>query len=185
MGNSSNDENVKKAKNLRHMSLRNALYHLARRRWLETWGKLFNFSIVIAGTSAAADVFGYIPDSRIWLPFGIAAIGALQLVYDFSGRARTHEILQRRYFSLMAEIEECVEPDQLQCAKWSAEISRIAGDEPPTLRALDAIADNQATNAMYGGGNRLKVNMWQSLTRQTLAHNGASFPIKEDWKPLG
>jgi hypothetical protein len=170
------------ASQLRHVSMRNALYHLARRRWLETWGKLFNFFIVVAGSSAAADIFGYFPESRIWLPLGIAAIGALQLVYDFSGQARTHEILQRRYYSLLAEIDECVAPTKIQCAKWLAEISRMAGDEPPTLRALDAIADNQATSTIYGGGSRLRVTWWQSLTRQILAHNGATFQAHEDWK---
>jgi|HubBroStandDraft_6_1064221.scaffolds.fasta_scaffold470535_2 predicted 2-oxoglutarate/Fe(II)-dependent dioxygenase YbiX len=29
-----------------------------------------------------------------------AIIGALQLVFDFGGRARIHEVLQRRYFEL-------------------------------------------------------------------------------------
>lgn len=75
---------------------------------------------------------------------------------------------------------ECVfAPTSDHCAKWYSEISRAAADEPPTMRALDAIAYNQATFALIEGETPIiKVSLWQSLTRHIFAHNGGSFPLE-------
>ena len=161
----------------KHGALRNALYHTARRRWLEGWSRFLNLLIIIAGTSAASDMFGYLPNITKPTAFAVAVIGALQLVYDFSGRARTHEILQKRYFDLIADIEECITFNEKLCKKWDAEMMRIAGDEPPIMRALDVIADNQATQAMSGEANRIEISLWQSATRHLIAHNAGKFPL--------
>lgn len=167
----------------RHIALRNALYHTARRRWLDGWGRFLNLLIIVAGTSAATDMLGYIPGSTPFMALFVAFVGAAQLVYDFSGRGRTHELLQRRYYLIYAEISECTSPTMEDCAKWEAEFARAAADEPPTMRALDAIADNQATNTLLGGEKRLDVTGWQSITRQILAHNSADFTERKEWKP--
>lgn len=167
----------------KHTALRNALYHTARRKWLDTWGRMLNFMVIVAGTSAATDMLGLVQGSAKLAAFTVAVIGALQLVYDFSGRARTHELLQRRYYTIYADISECTAPDDKKCAEWEAEFARAAGDEPPTMRALDAIADNQATNALLGGKRRLTVNWWQSATRHLFTHNSADFPPRSDWRP--
>lgn len=164
------------------MALRNAQYHAARRRFLDAVSKLFNFVIILAGTGTAAQLSEGRPDVSIFLGGAIAGLGAAQLVFDFTGRARAHEILQRRYFSLLADIEETLDPDEQQCARWKSEFSRAAADEPPVLRALDAISDNQATAALLGASKpRLKVTFWQSITRQIFAHNAGTFPVSESW----
>lgn len=161
---------------LRHMALRNALYHLARRRFLDGISRTFNLLIILGGTGTAAELSRGNPNIAFYLGGAIALVGALQLVFDYTGRARLHEILQRRYFSLMADVECAISPTSDQCARWYAEFTRAAADEPPTMRALDAIADNQATFALLGGDKpRLKVSRWQSLTRQIFAHNGGAF----------
>jgi hypothetical protein len=173
-----------KAFQLRHMALRNALYHIARRRWLDGWSRAFNLVIILGGTGTAAEITRGNEVHALWLGGSIALVGALQLVFDFTGRARSHEILQRRYFNLMADIECLVDPTRQNCVQWEAEISRAAADEPPHMRALDAIADNQATNALYGGRSpRLAVTPWQSFTRHLLAHNGGQFPVDSGWQP--
>jgi hypothetical protein len=167
---------------LRHTALRNALYHTARRRWLEGLNRLFNFLVIVAGTGAATNMLGYFPAATPVVAVLIAVIGALQLVCDFSGRACIHENLQQRYYNLMADIEECEHASRSQCLKWQAEFTRIAGVEPPTMRALDAIADNQATSALLRGGPRLQISWLESLTRNLLAHNNSTFPIRADWQ---
>ncbi len=162
---------------LRHMALRNALYHVARRRWLDGWSRFFNLLTILAGTGIAADLTKGNGQAALVLGGLVTISGALQLVYDFTGRARLHEILQRRYFTLMADIECAASPTGDQCRIWRSEFSRASADEPPTMRALDSIAHNQATFALIGGTEPyLKVNWWQSLTRHILPHNAGLFP---------
>jgi len=163
---------------LRHMMLRNALYHQARRRWLDGWSRFYNLVVILGGTSAAADLLRP-QGSNFTFALGmvLALVGALQLVFDFAGRARTHEILQKRYFDLLAGVECVINPKADNCAGWRGDIARLAAEEPPVLRALDAICDNQATFALSGGEKpRLKITPWQSVTRHLFAHNNGRFP---------
>nr|WP_278520108.1 hypothetical protein [Brucella anthropi] len=168
---------------LRHMALRNALYHTARYRFLDGVNRWFNFMVILGGTGTAAEIAKSNTGAATILGGGIAAIGALQLVFDYAGRAHRHEGLQRRYYEMLADIDCAARPGGDDCARWRADVSRIAADEPPTMRALDAIADNQATSALLGGDRpRMKVTWWQSITRQLLAHNGGKFDIDPYWK---
>ena len=168
---------------LRHMALRNALYHEARYRFLDGINRWFNFMVIVGGTGTAAQLAKNHPDAAVWLGGSVAVIGALQLVFDCAGRAYRHDTLQRRYYELLAEIDCELSPTSEVCARWKADISRISADEPPTKRALDAVADNQATNALIGGDRpRLKITKWQSLTRQLFAHNSGAFPVDPGWR---
>ncbi len=175
------DDCEEKVHELKHTALRNALYHAARRGFLDSVNRIFNFAVIIGGTSYAADIAAgaYI----VTIGFAVAGIGALQLVFDFSGRARDHQILQQRYYAVLATLEESRHPTEDDCARWNADLLRIYADEPPTLRALDAIADNQATCAILGGDKpRMKVTLWQSVTRHLLAHNAGTFPENPGWR---
>jgi hypothetical protein len=168
---------------LRHKALRNALYHGARRGWLDGWSRLYTFVVILGGTGTAADLVRSSSTLTLILGAIITSIGALQLVFDFSGRARNHELLQKRYFELMAEIEGTTVPTIDLCARWDAEVTKISADEPPTLRVLDTIADNQATAALLPvKGPRLKVTWWQSITRHVFPHNSAIFTQNNNWR---
>jgi len=81
-------------------ALRNAIYHTSRRRFFELLSRLLSFLVVISGTAAVANLHAIEPR---FAAAAAATIGALQLVFDFNGRARTHEILQRKYYDLIAE----------------------------------------------------------------------------------
>ncbi|MCJ9693083.1 hypothetical protein MOV76_15865 [Rhizobium sp. PRIMUS64] len=173
---------LERAFRARHQALRNALYHIARRGWLDGWNRFFNLLVILGGTSAAADLTRGNPKASLVLGGVITLIGALQLVFDFGGRARAHETLQRRYYNLAADIQSKLIPMEQDCASWEAEMSRIAADEPPTLRALDAVADNQATAALLGSNRpRLKITAFQNFTRQIFTHNAGIFPPDPNW----
>lgn len=80
---------------------------------------------------------------------------------------------------MLADIERLPTPTLDHCADWASQFAKLAADEPPTLRALDAIVDNQATQALKGGNTpRLQVEWWQSATRHLVAHNAGVFPIR-------
>ncbi len=168
---------------IRHDALRNALYHTARRAWLERMSRFLNLAVILGGTSYAAQVTAGSPTLALALGLGSATIGAIQLIFDFSGKAHLHERLQRRYYIVLSSIEAKRNVTMEDCANWKAELLQIYADEPPILRALDAIADNQATAASYGSGQpRLKVNLWQSLTRNIFLHTAGQFPEQKGWR---
>ena len=136
--------------------LRNAIYHSSRRRFFELLSRFLSFCVVVSGTAAVANLA--VLDPR-WLAALAAAIGALQLVFDFNGRARLHENLQRRYFELIAVIDAVVEATDQDVAKWRADLTLIYADEPPPMRALDAIAYNKACDALGYPESRRHVSL--------------------------
>ena len=87
--------------------------------------------MIISGTAAVANLAMLEP--RL-LAAVAAIIGAMQLVFDFGGRARIHEMLQRKYFELIAEIDAAAEPTEEQIRQWQAALYRIYLDEPPCVR---------------------------------------------------
>jgi hypothetical protein len=153
-------------------ALRNAIYHTSRRRFFELLSRTLSFFIVASGTAAVANL--KILEPRI-AAAGAAVIGALQLVFDFNGRARTHEILQRKYYDLVAEIDGIQSPSDEQIVKWQAALNRIYADEPPPMRALDAIAYNAACRNMGYDSNPKHVNLWQVALSQVYSFPNTNF----------
>jgi hypothetical protein len=178
----------RRAWNLRFDALRNAHYHKARQRRLDTWSKTANFLVVVLGTTAAADLgkdffLKQLPTMEVGatsaaIGFLVAVTGALQLVYDWSGRARTHEFLQRRFYEVIAKIEEKRPDTEEFLSELEAEMVRIYADEPATLRALDAVAYNETVDALgstNGRADRLVVTWLQRLLMHWYAFSQAHF----------
>ncbi|ORE98690.1 hypothetical protein ATO4_04220 [Aurantimonas sp. 22II-16-19i] len=164
---------------IRFNVLRNAIYHTARRRQFEWWNRFFNFIVVALGAAAIADLTTSLGISQMAIGAAVAIVGTLQLVMDFGGSARTHQTLQRDYHQLLAEIEEAETPDDAKRRQWDGKMIRIAGDEPPVLRALDAKAYNDAIDATEDGGfdrsERLHIGLWPTLLGSFLQFNGTDF----------
>ena len=161
---------------IRFNALRNALYHTARRRSFERWNRVFNFAVVALGAAAIADLTKLIGISPVFLGAAVAMIGALQLVLDFGGAARTHQTLQREYYGLLGDIEEAEEatPDLLR--HWEGKLMRITADEPPVLRALDAKAYNDAIDAVdWGEDQRLVLRWWHEVFSTVYPFDGMRF----------
>lgn len=162
---------------IRFNALRNALYHSARRRGLEAWNRVFNFLVVILGTAAVSELLTSTPIDPRWIGAAVATIGALQLVFDFGSKARDHQLLQRDYYQLLAAIEAMVEPTANDLAKWSAEMMRITADEPPTLRALDAKAYNDALDGTgaFDQSERLRIPVLHRILGGVLPFDGYNY----------
>lgn len=159
---------------IRFNALRNALYHTARRRSFERWNRVFNFAVVALGGAAVANVFP--TGSGLYLSGAVAVVGALQLVFDLGGSARTHQALQRDYFALIAEIEEAPECTDDLCRHWEGKLIRITADEPPVLRALDAKAYNDAIDALeWGEGERLVLKWYHYFFATIYPFDGTNF----------
>ncbi|MFA8385418.1 MAG: hypothetical protein ACEPO2_07320 [Pelagibaca sp.] len=170
---------------IRFNVLRNALYHVARRRSLERINRLFNFMVVALGTAAVADLVSLI-DWRVPAEaFGaaIAIVGALQLVFDFGRAARDHQALQREYYNLLADIEVVIAPDENQLAEWYSRMIRITADEPPSFKAIDAKAYNDAADALeFQRDQRLVVPWWHSVLGGVISFEGVEYPKASETK---
>ncbi len=156
--------------------LRNALYHTARRNSLERWNRLFNFAVIVLGAGSVLSVMQKWIDPG-YIGFATAVIGAIQLVWDFGGRAREHAQLQREYYALLASIERITDPSADQLAEWRGEMIRITGNEGPVFRAVDAKAYNDALDAteVYPYEERLKIGLFATLFGGMMTFEGRRF----------
>jgi hypothetical protein len=172
--------------NLQFNVLRNALYHTGRRLTFERWSRWANFLTIVLGATAMTNVVALfsVRLQEIGIGASIAIIGALQLVFDFAGRARDHQSLQRDYYALLADIEESPKADESMIAAWKGRMTRIAGDEPPTLRALDAKAYNDAHGSMdiFPADDRLIIPIHHTIFGSFLSFEGYNYQkLSERW----
>ncbi len=169
--------------NIRFNALRNALYHTSRRRHFERLNRLANFATIMLGTAAASAALTQYGVSATALGVTVAAIGSLQLVFDFGRSARDHQLFQRDYFDLLADIESSPNPSDEACATWRARMIRITGDEPPILRAIDAKAYNDAIDATgsFDETERLRIPFLHRLLGWIVPFDGYGYrKLSED-----
>jgi hypothetical protein len=167
-------------------ALRNALYHTERRNFLDLLNRFLNLLVILLGAGVAGKAARLIHIEENWLELGVVFFATLQLVFDLGGRARDHQFLQRRYYELLAEMENENLDDEAIRRKWSAKLITISGDEPMPMRALDAIAYNKALSATCDDpatlqGYRQHVSFLQRRLRHIFAYHAASFPLESEY----
>jgi hypothetical protein len=149
-------------------ALRNAIYHVSRRNYFDLLNRTLNFLVVILGASVAGKMGNVLHAPESALEFGVLIVATAQLTFDFSYRARTHEILQKDYYKMLAEIELDLAPDQ---RRYDAKLFTIAADEPMPMRALDALAYNAALDATTSDPEMRRRNrLWIPRTHRFLRH---------------
>jgi hypothetical protein len=163
---------------LRFDAMRNAIYNSSRRAFFETLTRFLNFIVVASGALAFSDLITQwwpLVDARVLAAIAALA-GLLQLVFDFGGRARTHEFLQRRFYEVLAEMAETRNPDEAKLDAWEATLNRLYSEEPPPFRALDAVAYNAAVDAtdMHKEG-RIPLKLRHILLKQFWRFSGSAF----------
>jgi hypothetical protein len=70
----------------------------------------------------------------------VTIAGAVDLVFDVSGKARLHAALRRRVYDILAQAED---PTR-SIASLREQAVRVYADEPPTMHAVNALAYNAA-----------------------------------------
>lgn len=137
---------------LRCSCLMNARYHATREAFLDNVHRWFMFAVIMLGAGALIDV---LPKSsephgtmglKELLTAGAAAIAALDLTFDLSNRARTHSLMKRRYFELIADMASGDKtPEQVDAC-----LERFNADEEPAYHAVVATSYNAAQEMVYG-----------------------------------
>ncbi len=162
--------------NIRFNVLRNALYHTAMRRHFEKWNRWFNFLVVLLGAASIADALVQWSIPPYFVGIAVAGIGAAQLAFNFGGNASLHQQLQRDYYNLLADIDGSLGSTEDDVAKWFSSMIRITGNEPPTMRTVDAKAYNDALDATEGERDeRLYIPLWRWLVEFWFSSEGYTF----------
>jgi hypothetical protein len=109
--------------------LMNARYHASREAFLDTVHRWFMFAVIALGATATIDLapqnWGHIASGLSATMAGL--IAALDLTFDLSNRARSHALMKRRYFELLADFAE----GRKSTEEVHGCMNRFAADEEP------------------------------------------------------
>ena len=150
-------------------------YHDDRERFFGRMHRCFMFAVIVMGAGAAADVTAALGwfDAK-WLGAAAALIGAADIAFDVSGRARLHAGLKRDAVAILERIES-----GCGMADARAAIARSHADEPPIMHGVAAWAYHAAQRgAGRPDATCLDVRPWQRALRHWLAFTPESFPDK-------
>ncbi|HVC54418.1 MAG TPA: hypothetical protein VND95_00590 [Stellaceae bacterium] len=158
--------------------LTNAHYHSGREAFLDNVHRWFMFGVIALGAAALIDIFP--ASQRDWVKglctAGAAILGALDLTFDLSNRARSHSMMRRRYFELLADVREGKKtPGQAR-----VDLERLSGDEEPPYRVLLLSSWNQAQRSVYGNkALNFAITKTGMLFKNFFRRPGASYPVTE------
>jgi hypothetical protein len=140
---------------LRISLLTNAAYHSCREAFLDTLHRWFMFFVIVLGAVALTDalpkvllVVGIKVDPALLKEVcaaGAAILAALDLTFDLSNRARSHAMMKRRYYELLADLRS-----DDQEAEFRARIAKYSADEEPQYRVLYYLCWNTAQESVFG-----------------------------------
>ena len=162
--------------------LMNAHYHASREAFLDNVHRWFMFGVIAFGAAALVDIF---PDGeKDWLKAvlsaGAALLGALDLTFDLSNRARNHAFMRRRYFDLLAEVRG----GKKTTSEAKVCLERYSGDEEPPYRVLLLACWNLAQAGVYGiDAKGFEITKLGLATKNLFRRPGAMYPVREPSQP--
>jgi hypothetical protein len=149
-------------------------YHQRRRAHYERLHKAMMLGVLLSGSAAFANAVGH----SNWFGLVAATLGALDLVFSFSHRARDHEVLHRRFTDLAAELRTTPNPTQEEVQRWERRRLEIETDEPPTYWALEVSCWNEVAHA-WGRPASVRLTFWQNAFMNWKTFEKAKFPTVE------
>jgi TIR domain len=164
--------------NLRFDLIRNALYHTDEQFFFSKLHQTIQVVIVLASTAlfiatsfTFSSIFGTIVAGTV------VTLATVDLVFDFSGRARLHSSLRQRYLGLLEQFERKSLTTQF-AAQTQEAIYQLQGEEPPLNYCVEALAWNRARISMglpTHESDLIAVNWWQRLLRHVIRFSPEHF----------
>lgn len=153
--------------------LMNARYHSSREAFLDSVHRWFMFGVVLTGAGAISGLFDWLPSISTWFGAVAALLGAADLAFDLSNRARTHSLMKRRYFELMADMRDGFKTaDEAEACTH-----RFSADEEPAFHALLMASWNAAQEMVYGASAaKLKIPAWHRWFQNVFRFEGTNYP---------
>ena len=185
------NELTSEARDLLHGCDRCARYHTARCAFFDTWHGWMMVAVLISGSAAVVSlnsVFGLGPEWTTVLMLIPVVVGAIDVVWGLTHKARNHEFLAHRFYDLEKRINANLADDNLvdekTVAEWRIEMIEIFKDEPAPYHALNAECGNAASQALdYGENEMQQIGWWQHLLRNYWRFSPKDFPKHDSVTP--
>lgn len=165
--------------------LANAHYHSSREAFLDTMHRWFMFFVIVLGAAALTDalpklieiIFGVKSDPALFKEACaalVAIIAALDLTFDLSNRARSHAMMKRRYYELLASVREGHRtPDEARVC-----LDEFSAHEEPPYRVLYLACWNAAQQTVFGRrAMRFEISFLGNLFKNWWRRPTANYPV--------
>lgn len=141
-------------------------YHRRRERFFDWMDRATNAVALIAGSAAFAGAAN--PQSVQIAAVAVTGAAAFSLVFGFADKARRHSALAEGYKRTEADVFRAGDYDftEAQLNGWRARIAEIEAGEPPALRPLVVLCQNDIAVA----ANQMKLVTKLPLHHRLLAH---------------
>lgn len=144
-----------------HVSMR---YHAKRRAWFDGLHRIALAVIALGSSAAAAAIMGGLGDAAARLIIAVAAAAALELFFGFSDRARSADMLYRRFNALATEIAETLSVDDETLRRWDKRRLLIRADCEERLLVLHRVCYNLEAEARgYADDALYDIKGWQRI----------------------
>lgn len=165
-------DKASEGQDLRFEIMRCALYHDMRSDWYAGLNRFVMMLNVVSGSAAVAAFGGQHPLLGQIGGVLVAVFSGASLVWDLNGQARTHSDLKRQFYGVLGDLEAGQPAAVLQ-----RKISALYADEPSQMRAVNAIAHNNAGRSVFGEDFKaIGVSWMQRRTRHLVSWESGSFP---------
>jgi hypothetical protein len=112
-------------------------YHHCRRRYWDTWNRANKIAGVLSGSAVVVGIIGDIHWLTVLSGLVVALISVLDLVLDFSERAREADGMFRHWSALAQDIAVMSEPTRQLLAQLRQQRLKIEMEEGPPLDLLE------------------------------------------------
>jgi hypothetical protein len=129
------------------------IYHRRRQRFFDLLDKGTKAATVLAGASLLGTA---IKDYLPWAALLISGLGLLSLVFGYGDRKQAHKELAESFATLVGSVRRAGEArfTEEQLNTWRAELQQLDAKEPPALRALVTLCQNEVSQAMGNSAHK-------------------------------
>lgn len=146
-------------------------YHRKRQRFFDLLDKGTKAATVLLSASLLGEwVKAHLP----LVASAIAALGLLALVFGYGERKQAHKELAQAFMRLRGEVDQTGQSEFTaeQLDAWAAELARLDASEPPNLRALVTLCQNEQAIALGHPGSVHRLPAYQRLLANWLSFSG-------------
>lgn len=144
-------------------------YHRRRERFFDILDRATRAVALIGGSAAFAAAAKQIELAQ-WAGLIVAVAGALALVFGFGEKARRYSGLAEAYKRLEADVLRVGAYDytEEQVNEWRARVAEIESGEPPPLRVLVVLCQNDIAVALNQPGKVTNLPLWKRVLGQVM-----------------
>lgn len=154
---------------------RNAVYHLARESWYDACHSLVMFLVIVTSTGAVVGLAAEVGWAA-YSPVIPVVLGALDMAFRFSEKARRHGYLSRRSKEVAADLTANI-PTEDSVRAATGRLWAIYGEESAEFCVVNAIAYNQVARHVGRGEQQIPTRWWQRFMRHVLRFETADIRL--------